>query len=391
MSKPFDSTTRVALAPNGEAPVILAVDDDDSNLHLLKRPMTKEGYRLLLADSGPKALEILLSERVDLVLLDWMMPVMSGIELCEKIRSTDRICHIPVIMVTARTSTEDLSTALEAGASDFIRKPVDRQELKARVRAGLREYFVRMQLAAANERLSELNRMKNDFLSVASHDLRSPLTAIYGFATAILDGSVGEKPSAKQVHPLEIIRKSATRQLKLIDSLLDIARIEAGSFNLERGEINLNKVVRECVDSMMSIATMKRVEMTFVAPEEEITIFADDAKLSQVFNNLISNAVKFTPSGGAVTLTLSRGGGGDVTVSVRDTGVGISHDKIEDVFGRFSDAQRTGTAGEKGTGLGLSIVKNVVELHGGGMRLESALGKGSCFFVTLPCHDRKLV
>lgn len=370
---------------NPKRPVILAVDDEESNLILLKRPLMKEGFKLIAVRSGREALKILSSEKINIVLLDWMMPGMSGLEVCEKIKSNTEWSVIPVIMVTAKTSGEDIKKGLEAGANDYVRKPVEMTELLARIRAGLREYKFRRGLLESNERLKKLNKLKNNFLSIVSHDLRTPLNTIVGFSGMMLDGAYG--PLKEDViKPMKVIRKSAQRQLALIDNLLDLAKIESGYIQLERSMRRMSSVLEECCESMALNAELKDINLNLTFPEEEPRVFIDAGKMTQVVNNLLGNAIKFSPKGGVVDVGLCFENE-NMLIKISDKGPGIAQEDMSALFSKFQQLGAKATGGEKGTGLGLAITKRIVEMHGGKIWAESCLGEGSDFYVSIPMGD----
>ncbi|MBI4828410.1 MAG: hybrid sensor histidine kinase/response regulator [Nitrospinae bacterium] len=358
----------------------LAVDDDEANLLLLRRPFAKEGITLHTATSPAAMFEILDSRPVDVILLDWMMPGVTGLEALARVRRDPRWDLVPVIMVTSRGEAEDVRAALEAGASDFIRKPIDRVELMARVKASLRERRLVAGMAQANAKLRGLNKMKDDFLAIVSHDLRSPLATVIGYASRIQDGEEGPL-NDRQKRMAAGIGRLARRQLHLIDSLLDVARLNAGAMELSLAPVNLADVVKECVDAMRPEADFKGIELACAAPP--LTVTADEGKLLQVANNLVNNALKFTPPEGKVTVTLEQRGE-EAVLTVRDTGPGITPEEASRLFEQFQQGAAGMAAAGKGFGLGLSIVRGIVTLHNGRVWVESQPGQGAAFYVALP-------
>jgi len=360
----------------------LAVDDDEANLLLLRRPFAKEGITLHTATSTEAMFEILGSRPVDVILLDWMMPGVSGMEALARVRKDPRWDLTPVIMVTSRGEAEDVRAALEAGASDFIRKPIDRVELMARVKASLRERRLVTGLARANAKLRGLNKMKDDFLAIVSHDLRSPLATVIGYASRILEEEEGPL-NDRQKRMTGGIARLARRQLELIDSLLDVARLNAGAMELSLAPVNLADVVKECVDAMRPEAEFKGIALTCDAPP--LTVTADEGKLLQVANNLVNNALKFTPPEGKVSVALEKRGGEAVLI-VRDTGPGIAPEEAALLFEKFQQGAAGMAAAGKGFGLGLSIVRGIATLHNGRVWVESQPGQGAAFFVAIPAE-----
>jgi signal transduction histidine kinase len=236
-------------------------------------------------------------------------------------------------------------------------------------------------IASRNQRLSELDRLKEDFVASVSHELRTPLTSIRGYLELLREGEAGEL-SDEQHQFVSIVERNADRLLRLVGDLLFVAQVEAGKIALEPGPTDVEELVRQAVDAARPAATEKGIEFDFDLDGLGV-VLADRARLAQVLDNLISNALKFTPPGGHVTVRTSRHT--DVLViEVSDNGMGISEEDQSQLFQRFF---RTASATEQaiqGTGLGLSIVRAIVEAHGGVITVESAAGQGTVFRVELP-------
>jgi signal transduction histidine kinase len=238
------------------------------------------------------------------------------------------------------------------------------------------------ELEKTNERLKELNKMKDEFLSIVSHDLRSPLTSILLFSDMCLMKAFGEI-TERQKEGIEIIKRSTEHLTKLISNLLDLAKIEAGKVELHMIKGKVGDIIKESVNAMQFNAHEKKIDIKVNLPEEEPEINADWLKLFQVMNNLIGNAIKFTHEGGSVTISLKYDQN-NAAISIADTGQGITKEDITHIFDKFKQVKTKSTRGEKGTGLGLAIVKNLIELHGGKIWVESEVGKGSVFNFTIP-------
>jgi signal transduction histidine kinase len=255
---------------------------------------------------------------------------------------------------------------------------LDRERLLAGERAAAEA------LADQNERLRELDRMKDQFVSMVSHELRTPLTSMVGYVELLLEGSAGEV-NEEQRHFLEIVNRSSERLNRLIDDILFVARIDAGKFALERADVDLVELSDAAVEASRPVAESEGVELRLSAAPHAIPLWADPTRVSQLLDNLVSNAIKFTPSGGSVSLTVDQDGE-TARIQVGDTGLGIPEDELEHLFGRFF---RASTAiGVRGTGLGLSIVKSIAEAHGGTVSVESEVGVGTTFTVDLPMQSR---
>jgi signal transduction histidine kinase len=235
-------------------------------------------------------------------------------------------------------------------------------------------------LSEQNERLRELDQMKDSFVSSVSHELRTPLTSMVGYLEILRDGEAGELTEDQQ-HYLEIVDRNCHRLNDLIGDILVTARVDSGRFSLDRGTVNLGDVIAEHVESIRATARSNGVEVVAVVDEDLPSLHADQMRIGQLLDNLLSNAVKFTPAGGTVTITA--GTRGDVArLEVSDTGVGIPADELGHLFDRFFRASTARTVA--GTGLGLSIAKSIAEAHGGTIAVRSELGAGTTFVVELP-------
>ena len=233
-----------------------------------------------------------------------------------------------------------------------------------------------------NQKLLDLSKMKDDFLSIVSHDLRSPLNAILGFAEMLLMTKANPLDE-KQIKWVNKIHESGELQLNLINDLLDISKIESGKLDLRKTDENLYDIVEYCTETMSSLAINKKIDISIKCQKKNIKLYCDKPKIIQVLNNLISNAVKFTYEGGKVKITIKEMED-DAEISIQDTGIGIPSEQIPKLFQKFTSFTNVGTKGEKGTGLGLAICKNFIEAHGGKLWVNSILGKGTTFYFTLP-------
>ncbi len=239
-----------------------------------------------------------------------------------------------------------------------------------------------MELASANARLQEFDRLKSEFVSTASHEMRTPLTVIREFALLLRDGAIESDPKERE-ECFEAIERNCDRMTALLDNLLDFHRIEAGSLNLKRTRVDLNALLEECYRDFVPKCKAKGLHLELDLRENLPPVLADAFLVNQVVYNLIGNAAKFTPEGGRITLR-SGARRGIVQIEVEDTGRGIPEPDLESVFEPFRQINRTEGPGMRGTGLGLTISKRIVEEHGGTIEVRSAEGKGACFRFTLP-------
>jgi signal transduction histidine kinase len=253
-----------------------------------------------------------------------------------------------------------------------------------RERLHRREQESAASLLEQNERLRELDELKNRFVSSASHELRTPLAAIVGYLELVLGGEAGELTD-QQKEFLEIIDRNCDRLNKLVDDILFMGRVDSDRLTLEPQPVDLAGLAGTEVESMRAAAERKAVGIALDAPQDVPALEGDPTRLTQLLDNLISNAVKFTPEGGTVTVAVSADPDA-VSVAVHDTGVGIPADELQRIFERFFRASTAASSGVSGTGIGLAIVQSIAEAHGGSVAAESEVGAGTTFTVTLPLH-----
>jgi signal transduction histidine kinase len=388
----IDPTTGIAPAP----PRILIVDDQRHNAELLKVMLTPEGYHLLTASSGQEALGRLAEQQPDLILLDVMMPGMDGYEVAGKIKENPATRNIPVIMLTALDDRNARMLGLNAGAEDFLTKPVDRAELCVRVRNLLRLKAYGDELRAAHAALGvalaeagearlmaeHANNAKTQFLRAMSHELRTPLNAISGY-TEILEMGIRGVVNPAQVKDLGRIKRASAYLLRLINDVLTIARLE-GARPLHLISIAVNPVLSEVEGLCVLQAKANGLTLTVRECEHEIFATADAERFQQILLNLVTNAIKFTPKGGSINVTCDDTTGA-VRVRVNDTGVGVRLLDVERVFEPFVQIDRhLTTETQQGVGLGLSISRELARAMSGDLTLESMEGTGSTFTLTLP-------
>jgi signal transduction histidine kinase len=382
-----------------EQPLVLVVDDNaDMRVYLTR--LLADDYRVVPACDGADALEKVRRLVPALVLADIMMPVMSGHDLLRAMRADEELRRIPVILLTARAGTEARVESLEAGADDYVSKPFNEEELMARVKNQLRVHRQERELEAkatelqvlysklelANVELREASLRKSEFVSIVSHDLRTPLTAIAGFVDNLLEG-IGGPLTEKQRRSLDRIKSNIGRLVRMINDLLDLSKIEAGTLPFQSKTIAIADLVDTLLDSLQPLAREKSLRLRSAIQDRTLLVQGDPDKLTQVMTNLIQNACKFTPSGGDVCLDVTADGADFARVCVSDTGCGIPSDELPHVFEKFY--RGTTSRGEaRGAGLGLAIVKHFVELHQGRIWVESAPQQGSRFYFTIPLAPR---
>ena len=374
---------------------ILNVDDTEAMRYQKTRVLRAAGYQVVEAGTGARGLQLAREMLPDLILMDVRLPDMSGIDVCRQIKADPATRLIPVIQISATFITEkDQQEGLLGGADIYLTEPLEAKVLETvvstllqlhRTEAGLRETVLREQ--AARAQAEEATRLKDEFLANLSHELRTPMNIIIGWAHLLRNGPLTDD---QKVRAAEAIERAARSQAQLIEDLLDVSRIVTGKFRMELQDIKLGSVLKSAVDNQRMVASAKQIIVTLTQEAADVVIKGDPDRLQQVFWNLLSNAVKFTPANGAVDVRMYKTDI-DVVVTVTDTGIGISSDFLPHVFDRFRQADSTSTRQHTGMGLGLAIVRHVVELHGGKVKAESAgADAGSSFVVSLPLPNGAL-
>lgn len=372
---------------------ILLVDDLPANLLALEGLLQREDVTVLKAGSGEEALELLLCHDVALALLDVQMPGMDGFELAEIMRGAERTRHVPIIFVTAGASdSQRRFRGYEAGAVDFITKPIEPHVLRSKANVFLELYRQRQQIAAQRDALAastaalgEAARAKDEFLAVLAHELRNPVAALMSG----LDLLNRQRNPDQEV----VIRTQMERMLKhlarLVEDLLDISRVSEGKVSLKTARINLNDVLRLAIEGCQHNIDALGHTLAIDIPEEPLWLEADFNRLAQVVANLLNNAAKYTPAGGTIELS-ARCDGENVDIRIADNGMGIPKEMQSRIFELFAQVENHRNRAQGGLGIGLALVKRLVVLHGGSISVTSeGQGLGSTFIVHLPCRPRK--
>jgi two-component system sensor histidine kinase/response regulator len=353
---------------------VLVVDDISKNLQVVGTMLRSEGYHVMPATSGAQALERVRAQPPDLILLDLMMPEMDGLEVCERLKADPLTQQIPIIFLTASNEMEHLVKGFEVGAVDYVTKPFNAPELLARVRTHL-------ELKHARERLREMNNEKNEFMGIVAHDLRSPLGIIKGFSDLILDEPQLAREELEDF--TRRIRDTTARMSEMVQKLLDANAIERGELKLSVAPTELSSALSSVVEAYQARAVAKQQTIELQSEPAPIMVLADRNVMVQVLENLVSNAVKYSPPGKAICVRLKRLSGG-VRCEVQDEGPGLNAEDQKKLFGKFARLSAKPTGGEQATGLGLSIVKKLVEAMNGQVWCESEPGEGATFVVQFP-------
>ena len=407
---------------------VLAVNDNPDHLYLLRTMLGPVGYGVLTAEDGRAAFDILLRERVDILVSDVMMPGVDGITLCRLVRGHPALRTTPILLVSAlRKDTRSVVEGLRAGADDYLEHPFEpsalvarvarlverkryedqlqrlNEELEDRVRVRTRQLereiderrAVESALEKARDAALEAARLKSEFLANVSHEIRTPMHAVTGMAELLSKTPL----DPRQREYVESIMEGGRTLLGVIDDVLDLAKIEAGKLRIETVDFEPAEEVGACVQMFAQRAWAKGLELTSaVAGGGPPVLQGDPGRLRQVITNLLSNAVKFTEAGSiALGVTLADEAESDVTLrfEVSDTGIGVSPEATRLIFLPFAQADGSYARVYGGTGLGLAISRQFVELMGGEIGVQTEVGRGSTFWFTVklgkpthPAEDR---
>jgi len=383
---------------------ILLVDDEPRNLDALEVILSDPAYRLIRAGGGDEALRLLLKHDVAAIVLDIRMPGLSGFEVAQLIKGTRRFREIPIVFLTAHMmEDQDVMAGYGAGAVDYLTKPVKPEILRHKIGVFADLFRKTRALAELNEtlearvreRTAELERsesalraaarQKDEFLAILAHELRNPLAPLRMGVDLLLRA---EPPLAPFERTLSVMNRQLAHMVRLIDDLLDVARINGGILELEKENIDLVKAIQAAIDTTKPFFEQRRQSIVFEVDSTWFS-FADSARVTQIVSNLLHNASKFTPEGGQVKLEI-RYEGGMAVIDVIDAGTGIAPEHLPRVFDMFVKSDHTKGSANGGLGLGLPLSRRLAEMHDGTLTAASAgLGRGSVFTLALPAEPAK--
>lgn len=367
---------------------ILVVDDIPDNITILSNILYDKDKEVFTARSGSQALKIAAVRELDLILLDIAMPEMDGYEVCIKLKEDPKTKDIPVIFLTAKVQPEDIVQGFEVGAVDYITKPFNTSELLVRVHNHLDRKRSRDLINVQNAKLQELNATKDKFFSLITSDFKTPFNEL----RELTDDLIGNIDNLQmtEVKDLAIeINNSTQKGLSLLEKLIEWSRIQKGKLKFTPEIVNANFLIKDIISKHKKAAAIKNIKLLFESGDDEFFVFADESMLTFTLNNLISNALKYTTSGGDIILSLKTKDD-FVEFTVYDTGVGIAKDDVPKIFDASLFYSTRGTEGETGTGIGLIICKEFIERNGGKLWVESMEGIGSDFKFTIPTRDTSI-
>jgi signal transduction histidine kinase len=403
---------------------ILYVEDDEASRILIQRALAYAGYKVLIASRALEGIDLAKVHHPDLILTDINLPDLSGREITVRLRSDPRLCSIPIVALTAQNHTFERDKTLVAGVTGYIAKPVDAATLLTKIeeylngqkdpveirdprsaqRAYTEELVERLEanvrdLEISYRDLRRLDRIKDDFIELTAHELRTPLTTVYGYSRLVQTSSaiqaiMGEDPEVNAC--LQGLIDSVERLHEVVDEIITISRIASGRVDLKLGPTHLNDVLEHVVTGYQQVLDQRALSLVCVVRRWPASFYADMALLELAFSSILSNAIKYTPDGGSITIDAKMAQDNRVVVSVKDTGIGIDPKDQQLIFDRFytaGDTQLHSTSKTAfrggGLGLGLAIARGIVEAHGGRIWVESEgcderRLPGSTFFVELP-------
>ncbi|UKO96782.1 hybrid sensor histidine kinase/response regulator [Nostoc sp. UHCC 0870] len=353
-------------------PSILVIDDEPDNFDVIETLLDSEGYQLHYAPTGQQAIDRLHIFQPDVILLDVMMPDLDGMQVCRQIKSDSQWQSVPIIMVTALTAKEDLARCIAAGADDFISKPVNGVELRARVHSMLR-------MKQQYDNLQTLLNLREDMVNMIVHDLRNPLTSI------VLSNEILRLPDLslqQQQRKLDQITIASQQMQSLIDSLLIMAKLESGKMVLNYTELDLRALCISALADVEAIALQKNLNLVSELPNSGGIVKADAPIFRRVLDNLLSNAIKFSPSNSQVTLKAEYLTAG-AKLQVLDSGSGVAHNLRQSIFEKYDIGTRMPEVSQ--IGLGLAFCKMAIEAHHGTITVEDNHPKGTIFTIFLQC------
>lgn len=361
---------------------ILIVDDVMSNVLLLKVLLTNEKFAIATASNGRQALEQVEKENPDLVLLDVMMPDMSGFEVAQHLKSNPNTADIPIIFLTALNSTADIVKGFQVGANDFISKPFNKEELIIRVTHQISLVAAKRLILSKTEELQRTIAGRDKLYSVIAHDLRSPMGSIKMVLSMLILNLPSEKIGAEMYELLTMANQTTEDVFSLLDNLLKWTKSQIGKLNVVYQDVDLVEVTDGVIEIFSMVASLKKIRIHEMKPEK-MMVNADIDMLKTVVRNLLSNAIKFSKENSEVLVKMEEVDGMAV-VSVQDYGCGISEEGQKKLLHTDTHFSTFGTNNEEGSGLGLLLCKDFVVKNGGKLWFTSKEGEGSIFSFSIP-------
>jgi two-component system sensor histidine kinase/response regulator len=360
---------------------ILIVDDVISNVLLLKILLTNEKFQVCTANNGTTCIEQAKKEHPDLILLDVMMPDISGFDTAVILKKDEETKDIPIIFLTALNTPADLVHGFKVGASDFLTKPFNKEELVMRVTQQISLVAAKRIIEKQNAELRATLSNRDKMYSVIAHDLRSPMASIRMVLNLVVASTSPELVGPELYELLDKANKESEDVHDLLDNLLKWTKSQTGRLNVVIQDLDLNDIIPGVVDIFEMIAETKHIKLNLQMAEGPLVVTADNDMLKTIVRNFLSNAIKFSPENSSIDIIMSKDAD-FAKVSVRDHGVGIAANRLGSIFHKGETTY--GTSGEEGSGLGLQLCQDFAQKIGGDCTVESVEGEGSTFSVTIP-------
>lgn len=360
---------------------MLLVDDDRSTHGIVKKALSADGFSLFHAFDAEQAKAMVAKQPPQLILCDIEMPGENGISLCRTLKSHSSTSQIPLIILTSSSKSHIMSDSFEAGADDYIEKPIRPTELRTRCRHQIREYKKRLEAHSTIDELQYQNTSKTKFLGVASHDLRNPIASICGVSHFLETERFGTL-NESQREMVRCIIDASENMLTLVEDLLDVSKIDLDHFELARESLRPAELVSQVEKLQTPAAEKKSIKLSHEDTSEGALSSIDRRLITRCIENLVTNAIKFSPKSTAIKLE-TRADSDHVLISVRDQGPGIPENEFDKLFKEFSRTSNMPTGGESTSGIGLYVVKRIVSSHAGEITVENQSGGGAHFQIKL--------
>ena len=361
---------------------VLAVDDDPLNLDVIESCLYGQGYSFLRASSGQEALEAVAKQPPDIVLLDLMMPGMDGFEVCSRIKGNSDTRFIPVVVITSLDGRDEKLRAIQAGADDFITKPVDRLEVLARTKSLLSQKFLHDQLHNKYEENLQLQTLKDNLVNMLAHDFRNPLTGIIGYLN-LLDCEELKSDCDLFSQYVNSALYLARRMTSMVSDMLDLNRLEKNLLPLRLEKVSLRGVIEESLNQFRYALFEKKLSVSVEESDTRVAVNADSTLLVRVIGNILANSVRYSPEGGSISFHITKEEG-SASLTITNEGPFIPEECLSKIFEKFYQAEARAANTRSGAGLGLAFCDLVVNAHGGSITAANNPDKGCRFVLAFP-------
>ena len=362
---------------------VLVVDDVPANVMLLRVMLSRSGYKVITCGEPLKVVDLVNAEMPDLILLDVMMPQLSGFQICQILKGQAETKDIPVIFLTALDNTESMLEGFRAGAADYIGKPFEKDILLERVRSQIQLVAARQIIERQNIELRETIYGRDKLYSVIAHDLRSPLGAIQ-VTIKMFEDMLPAELIGEDMHGLIVeCNNQVTELFSLLDNLLKWTKSQTGKLKTVFQDFALNIMIEAVYDMYRKVAEMKGITLTIEGADPSVNVHADMDMCKTVLRNFLSNAIKFSNEGSSIEI-VERVDGDYAVMSVRDHGCGMTEEEVGRLFNKDTHFSKFGMNREEGSGLGLLLCQSFAKANGGHLEVQSKQGEGSTFSMYIP-------